>query len=441
MRSDHTFGIDFIVRACQPGSKDGYIYAKISVDNGAPAELSIKEKIRMSDWDWKKGKVGGTTVAVKTINQYMDDVREKIKAKYRELIFAQQVVTAQSVKAAYLDVQSGLKRHTCKELLAYFERIWEKKLKASNMKNYYTTIEYVKLFLESKSPETGKMLFPEKDVYLSQITMEFATNLEYYIANNPIKLQDPCKGNGLAKHMQRFKRIMKWCSEVGWLKPNPIAEFRPWVRKYRRRRKLTIEQVFELEMLQGLSPRMEYVRDLFMFSCYSGLAFVDALAISPQHIEKMDDGTIWCKIHRQKSEELAAVPFLSKACELINKYWEKGKAVTGGPIFPKISNSYINELLKILQGMIGVDFDLTYHISRHTFAKTVALKFKVPIHVVQIMLGHLKISTTMIYVEVDEEMVSESTEGWEERLEERKGLYIAHKTTSLSEDQKKQKVS
>lgn len=426
MRSEQTFSIDFLARKCGPKSKEAFIYAKVTVDGGEPAEISLKEKIKHGTW--KGDRVVGKTTEVKRINEFIDDVRQKIRAVYRAMLLADQIVTAQSVKTAYLESQGGLKRHTLIELLDKFELVWEAELKPSNMKNYYTTIEYVKAFLQSTSIETGKLLFPNKDVFLPQVTVEFATNLQHFIRTTPIKAEDPCKGNGLAKHMQRFKRIMKWCDEeLGWLKPNPIDKFRPWVRKYRRRKKLTIGQVFELEMMKGLSPMLEYVRDLSVFSCYTGLAFADVMQLSPRHLELRDDGSILCLIHRQKSEELTAVPFLQKACEIIRKYWDKGNANDGGSIFPRISNSYVNELLKIIQAALGLDFPLTFHIMRHTFAKTIALKFGIPIEVVQIFLGHIKISTTMIYAEVDDEKVIEDSEGWEEKINKKRELYVAHK--------------
>jgi hypothetical protein len=109
-------------------------------------------------------------------------------------------VTAESIKKAYFGTQLSQKGHKLVELLDYFEKIWEPKVK--DFKNYRTTIKYVKLFLTRK--------YKGKDLYLSRVDMEFATNLEDFIRHHPIKDSDPCLGNGLAKHIQRFKRIIKW---------------------------------------------------------------------------------------------------------------------------------------------------------------------------------------------------------------------------------------
>ena len=116
-----------------------------------------------------------------------------------------------------LIIQKVLKGHKLKELLEYYKKIWEPKLKKGGFKNYKTTIKYLELFLNHQ--------FASADVFLSQVDGQFATDFEYYIRTQPIKLHDPCKGNGVGKHIQRFKRIMTWAADdLKWVKENQMQK-------------------------------------------------------------------------------------------------------------------------------------------------------------------------------------------------------------------------
>ena len=279
-----------------------------------------------------------------------------------------------------------------------------------------TTIEYVKRFLIAS--------FPGGNIYLSQLSMELATDFEHYVRNNPIKAWDRCEGNGLSKHIQRFKRIVNWAVEIKWIVTNPFKEYSCPMRKHRRK-KLSFQQLVAIERQEFADPAIAYVKDLFLHSCYTGLAFVDAMALREEHFEWGVDGITWSKIYRAKSDELAAIPILKSASTLHAKYKTRNDYVAGSRIFPCITNQEVNRCLKIIQAVCGIDFNLTFHIARHTFAKTIALKSGIPLETVQIMMGHSKITTTQIYADVDEEKVLDDTSGWQEKLDKKKDLFLA----------------
>ncbi|GAB3366667.1 hypothetical protein GCM10027566_38550 [Arachidicoccus ginsenosidivorans] len=140
MRSPHSFEIEFLIRRCKDDKTSGFIYVRITIDKER-AELSLKERIPVADWDSKKKQVRGNSMQVKALNQHMDDVRFKIKLKYRMLLDKEAVITAETVKQAYLGVHALPKGHKLIELLNYFKKIWETKLKPGGFKNYKTTID------------------------------------------------------------------------------------------------------------------------------------------------------------------------------------------------------------------------------------------------------------------------------------------------------------
>lgn len=406
MRSTHSFAIDFIVRKCKKDKSKALIFARITVD-GETKEISIKEKIDFNSWDNDKEIVKGRNISAQAINKTIEDVRYRIKEKYRQLEDACGLITAETVKQAYLGRHVEQKGHMLLELTEYYKKIWEAKLRPGGFKNYKTTIDYIKLFLASK--------YPSGDIFLAQLNMESATDFEYFIRNNPIKADDPCLGNGVAKHIQRFKRIVNWSVEIEWLKSNPFAKYSCPVKKHKRK-KLNLQQLITLQEKVFKDPNLDFVRDLFVNSCYSGFAFADAMELGEEHFENEPDGTVWCKLYRLKSDVLSTVPLLKPAAEIVNKYKQHPESIKRGKIFPLVTNQHVNRCLKIIQAICEIDVPLTFHVARHTFAKTVALKNGVPLETIQSVLGHTKITTTQLYADVDEEKIMNDMSGVEDQI-------------------------
>ncbi|HEY0298622.1 MAG TPA: tyrosine-type recombinase/integrase [Arachidicoccus sp.] len=293
------------------------------------------------------------------------------------------------------------------------------KVKNGGFKNYRTTIDYVKLFLAFKYKTA-------KDTYLSRVNMEFMTELEHYIRNHPMKENDPCVGNGLGKHIQRFKTIIKWGKLIKWSKENQISEY-PCNIKKNKRKKLSIVQLVDLENQEFIEKQLQFVQDLFLYSCYTGLAYAEAMKLDDSHFEWDTNGVTWCLIYRDKTEDLCPVPLLKSAEKILKKYRAIRKPDTTR-IFPRITNKDVNAYLKVIQQICHIPFPLTFHIARHTFAKTVALKNGIPLETVQMMMGHTKITTTQIYADVDEEKILDDMTGLDEKLEKRRALVLKHQT-------------
>lgn len=414
MRTDHSFALNFIKRNCSNDKKKALVYARITID-GERAEISLKEKINSDEWDSRKEIVKGKSIQVKALNQYIDDLRFGIKSKYRLLKENTSLITAEIIKQAYLGTHSSQKGHKMVELLDYFKKIWVDKLSKGSFKNYKTTIDYIKLYLIQRNAAA--------DIYLCELNNEFMTEFEYYVRNKPIKKHDPALGNGVAKHIQRFKRIITWAIKIQWLKNNPIEEYSCPLKKSKRK-KLTTEQLIALEEKKFQNEGLTYAKELFLFSCYTGFSFADVMQLREEHFEWDTQGVVWCKVYRTKSNELSPIPLLKYAANLINRYRRSPASIERGYIFPFITNQYINRQLKIIKEICDINIPVSLHVARHTFAKTVTLKNGVPIETVQMMIGHTKITTTMIYAEVDEEKIMQDMIGLDDKLENNKKIIL-----------------
>jgi len=422
MNTNQSLGIDIIIRRCKSNNKRADIFVRITV-NGQPKELSIKEQIDTVAWDNDKEMVKGRSIEVKSINEHIDNVRADIKQKYRALLDKGQLVTAAAVRDEYLGVQARLKGRTLKELLLYFTQIWKVKMKEGGFKNYKTTIKYITLFLDNKYG--GDALF------LSQVNAQFATDLEHYIRTSPVKSFDPCTGNGVGKHIQRFKRILNWASEdLKWIPVNQCGDYSCPLKKSKRK-KLSLGELMILEDQIFIDSMLQYVADLFILSCYMGLAFADVMALKQSHFEWDNSGNIWCKLYRTKSDELCRIPLLKKAGQIIQKYLRFAGGRKEENIFPRVTNQNVNRSLKIIQEICGIQTLMTFHVARHTFAKTVALKNGVPLETVQMMMGHTKIATTQIYADVDEEKIFDDMSRIESVLERKREIIKSSQTINL----------
>ncbi|HWB27518.1 MAG TPA: site-specific integrase [Chitinophagaceae bacterium] len=171
-------------------------------------------------------------------------------------------------------------------------------------------------------------------------------------------------------------------------------------------------------------PGLAFIRDLFVFSCYTGFAFADVIKFTRSDFETDDLGTIWCRIYRTKSDILAPVPLLPQTVQLVTRYRRDARTQKRETIFPPITNQQVNRGLKTLRDECGIDTPVTFHVARHTFAKTVALRNGVPLETMQMMLGHTKISTTQLYAEVDEEKILRDMSVLQEKSSARAGLQI-----------------
>jgi site-specific recombinase XerD len=155
------------------------------------------------------------------------------------------------------------------------------------------------------------------------------------------------------------------------------------------------------------TDRLSLVRDIFLFSCFTGLAYIDVKNLTKSHISLGIDGEKWIFTHRQKTETASKIPILPITQMIIDKYEDHPECCNQNKLLPILSNQKMNAYLKEIAGVCEIEKDLTFHIARHTFATTVTLTNGVPIESVSKMLGHKNLRTTQHYAKVLDKKVSE----------------------------------
>ena len=403
METKTTFSTSFFIRKSSSSEGLLQIYCRITV-NSERAEFSIKKNVL--ERLWEKGKVKGNSEEARVVNSYIKQIEAKIFEHYREMLASNKLITAEALKNAYMGI--GEKEHSLMTLINYHNIELKTTLEWGTMKNYMTTQKYVELFLKEK--------LRTSDIFLSQLNYKFIFDFELFIkAYQPLDHHKPCGQNTVMKHIERLRKMVNLAIRNEWLSKDPFAKFAPSFTKSTREF-LTAAELTSIEEKGFSIIRLKHVRDLFVFSCYTGLAYVDLMNLTPDNIVLGIDGEHWLKTSRQKTDNAVNIPLLPKALEIMEKYKEHPKALADGTLFPNISNQKLNSYLKEIADVCGIDKNLTFHLARHTFATTVTLTNGVPMETVSKLLGHSSIRTTQIYAKVVEKKVREDMNNLKHKL-------------------------
>lgn len=421
MKSNQTFGLHYVLRLNKEKKGRYPIYARIVV-NKTRVELSTKQYIPKSDWDEARDKAKPRTDELRLLNSYLEELRAKIATHYRELKLSDEEVTAETVKAAYLGISKESLNDGGRTLLWLVKQhntVMKEVLRWGTLKNYHTTERYLREFLKTQT-RSG-------DIPLRRLTYSFLTGFEYFVRTVPLKNYDRCTNNGTMKHIERLKKMSAWAAKNEWIAKDPFVNYQLKF-QYKVREFLTELELQDLEGRHFDDPVLQKVKDLFVFSCYTGLSYADVMALEPRNIVAETDGFSWIQICRVKTNTPVDVPLLDVARRILEKFKRESAVEERDTIFPYVPNQVVNRSLKIISEICGFSKRMTFHLARHTFATTVTLCNGVPIESISKMLGHTKITTTMIYAKVVKTKISEDMVALREKLakeKKQKQLYIA----------------
>jgi len=401
---ENSFGLFFYLKTTK-NQNEGlrYVYLRITVD-GKYIDLSTKRLCNPNRWSTEAGRAIGNNEAARTLNAYLDTLTSKVFQARKMLIDDDKQVTAETLKNVLLG--KSIEKRTILELFEHHNKQMEalvgKEFAPLTLKRYNTALEHTRSFIKWK--------YKLDDRLISELDFEFISEFSFWL-----RTARGCNHNSAIKYMSNLKKIVLICVNNKWLKKDPFQGFKLTKKKVvknplsREELKRLTEKVFEVE-------RISQVRDIFLFCCYTGLAYVDV-----KHLKRADivigvDGEPWIDTTRQKTDAPTRIPLLSGALEIMDRYKDDPQCNNLGVVLPVLSNQKMNAYLKEIANLCGISKTLTFHIARHTFATTVTLSNKVPIETVSKMLGHLSLKQTMIYAKILDVKVSEDMKSLKEKL-------------------------
>lgn len=396
-----TFRILFLAR-WEMTKKNGKmpLQARMTID-GEKVKFSLKTDVSTNIWDPKAGQAKGQTKEALQLNRYLDSIKGKLITHYHRLCESNEVVTAAMVRDAFLGTNT--KTNT---LLAFFEEFNDRQEKLIGIDIAQSTFNKYDLTYR-RLQEFMKVKLRKNDILLCQLDRSFVMDFEAYL-----KIEYKLDTNSSEKLMRIFKRITTMCFKNGLTPRDPFCDHK--LKKVKKDRGYLTKA--ELERIIDFTPsstRLEKVRDIFLFGCFTGFDYSTTAALMEKNLVTDDQGFQWIETHRIKTNIQSKVKLLDIPLSIIRKYEPKRD---GEFLLPVMSNAKYNLYLKELAELCGIEKRVTSHLARHTFATTVAYANGVSIESISKMLGHTKISTTQIYARIIDKTVSDEMDRLAEKL-------------------------
>ena len=370
------------------------IYLRVTI-NGMRFETSTQRYVEISKWSSSGGKVKGNTEEARSLNIYLDTLKSKVYFYQKEIIQSGEALTIDSFKQKWLGILEKPKMllETFIQHNAQMKNLVGSEFAKSTLTKYATTLEHLTAFTKWK--------YGASDIDVKKLSYEFVTDFEYWL-----KSDKNCNHNTALKYISNFRKIVNYCSKNGWLQKDPFFGFK-MAKKEVVREYLTEEELTVMAHKQFSVDRLNQVKDIFLFSCYTGLAYVDVHKLKRSEIGKGVDGEQWIFTSRQKTETPSRIPLLPVALDIVERYSAHPKCINEDKLLPALSNQKMNAYLKEIADICNIGKTLTFHIARHTFATTVTLSNGVPIESVSKMLGHKSIKITQHYAKILDRKVSD----------------------------------
>ena len=381
----HTYTINFWVSPSN-ARKNGTapINATITL-NGNRASFSSNKKVNPSDWDATRQRVKGTNETAKLINESLLQIKNKIYKKEVELLERGYILTADLLRDAYQDKIDAIQTKTLNQIYQEFLDSLNK-VEAT----YYSssrTFELLKEYMKKK--------FKREDMFLLELNYSFMADFDMFL-----KTEYKQKKNTTVKHVKCLKRVVNIALANKYLQIDPFLNYK--VEREKVEKEFLTEEELRAIINKDFSlPRLERVRDIFIFSCFTGLSYSDVKTLNESHFIKDEEGRIWIKKHRVKTGVLSRIPLLPIPKLILEKY--KG----GDKLLPIIDISSTDSYLKEIADLCGINKRISYHTARFTFATTVTITNRISLEVVSKMMGHTNTRMTSHYAKIVDKYIGE----------------------------------
>tara|TARA_R110002111_G_scaffold116626_1_gene178066 strand:- start:765 stop:2006 length:1242 start_codon:yes stop_codon:yes gene_type:complete len=379
------------------------IYLRITVD-GKRSELSIRRKVAVNRWNSKAGLANGSSKEINELNRYLSAIKNKIFQMHQRFIEKEETVTASSLRDAYVgkDKNAKMLMQIFQDHNDQIERLIGIDFSANTLTRYKTTKNHLKNYLIDE--------YSVIDIALKKVDIMFINSLEYYL-----KTVKKCSHNTAFKYVSNLKKIIRIAYRNGWIAADPFINYKTKF-KIVDREFLLEDEIKSIIEKETTIERLNVVKDIFIFCCFTGLAYIDVKKLSKDNILLGIDGEYWVKTKRTKTDSRTNIPILPIAQSILNKYTDHPDISNSDKVLPVLSNQKMNTYLKEIADICGIQKNLTFHLARHTFATTVTLNNGVPIESVSKMLGHKSLRATQHYAKILDRKVSDDMKTLREKF-------------------------
>jgi site-specific recombinase XerD len=367
-------------------------------------ELAVKRECEPDKWNSSSGRKSGTKEDTKLLNAYLDTFQAKVYDAHRQLLAKGEQITIEALKASVTGIAEK-KIMFLEQFKKHNDRMIELKgtdYAEGTISRYNTSYHHTKEFIKWK--------YKYDDIDIQKLDFEFITDFEFWL-----KTHRKCGHNTTMRYLVYCKKIVLGLIKTGVLPRDPFYGYKVH-KKPTNRAALTEKELKAIANKKFASNRLSQVRDIFLFSCYTGLSYIDVQKLTRAEITVGQDGEEWLIVNRQKTDSQSRVLLLPVPLQIIARYEHEPQCEVSGKLLPVSSNQKVNEYLKEIAAVCGIDRSISFHIARHTFATTVTLSNGVPMESVSKMLGHSNIRTTQIYAKIVDRKIAEDMKLLREKL-------------------------
>ena len=396
-----TFSVSYFLRQ-KKLSRNGEAPLLVRITyNGVRTEFVSNHKVKPEYWNQKTNRALGQTFYSKKVNAFLDHIYVSLCDSIKDLEERGIEVTAENIKNNYL----GLIEYKQVTLLSLYsehnqkmEALIGKGYSFSTLQKHLTTVEHLKDFLKKN--------YNSDDILVEKINNQFLLDFEFYLRS------DKCISNNTTiKYLKNLGKVIRSALNAGYIKKSPFTGIKYHIDEVER----TFLDRSELQVLIDKripNKRLEQIKHVFLFCCFTGLAFADVQALTADSLYAPNENEIWIKKRRQKTKKWFHLPLLPQAKNILDKY-SNHKIREKGLLLPVPTNQKMNAYLKEIADLCGLNKNLTTHCARHTFATTVTLANGVSMESVSKMLGHSSILMTKQYARIIDETVKKEMENIE----------------------------
>lgn len=396
MYQPNYYTLTFLIRSARANrSGEAPIFARISVA-GQRTEFNVNRNVAPENWNAAKGMAKGRSKKDLELNKYIDSIRVRISEIHAQLIKDEEVINPIVLKDHYLGNIAGPKM-LCEVFQEVVDQYKEKMDIGAVCKctflRWERCVKYLSEFLQQREGRP--------DIPIKKLTSGMIDDFEHFL-----RITKENGNNAAVKYIRYLKKVTRIAIANKWMDEDPFVNKR-YTRTQAKREALNEDELKSLMLLNLTDwPSLEKVRDMFVFCCFTGLAFVDVSTLTKDQIYVDANGEKWIKKPRQKTGEISTIPLLGIPEKILEKYKNHPTVLSKGVLLPLISIQRMNSYLAEIATLAKVKKHLTTHIARHTFA-CVSLRNHVPIESISKMLGHSDIQTTQIYAKMVDEAISE----------------------------------
>lgn len=415
---ENSFGLLFILKTPRNESNIRTIYFRVTI-NGIPKEASTRRQWDIERWSRKTQRAVGTKEDAKSLNFFLDSLTKKIHDIKTEILLSGKPITSKKImdevlgrNAPKVTVLQEFTKHN-EELQALIGNGYT----AATLERFSITKNHLAAFIKFK--------YNAEDFEFGDLDLQFINDFEFYLRS-----VRSCANNTTLKYIANFKKIVIRAIDQEIISKDPFKNFK------RRRTKIvkkpiSANELARLEKHVFSTERLNIVRDIFVFQCYTGLAYIDAYQLTSADIKDGVDGKLWILSERQKTNSTAKIPLLPNALKILEKYKSHPVNVKRGTLLPVSSNQKMNEYLKEIALLCGFPFTLNTHMARRTFGSTVTLNNNVPINVVKELLGHSSVKQTESYAITEQATIGREMTELDKKLNKSKTAISASDLTAL----------